>query len=66
MFRDLGSDLIIENALKNLIKWPKNEENMYSKKERCSLLLWSFMALLRAQIILLIIQKQDKWPESQK
>ena len=66
MFRVLGSDLIIENVLKNLEKWPKNEENMYLKREWHSLLLWSFMSLFRAQSILLIIQKKDKWPESQK
>ena len=39
---------------------------MYKKKEWHSLLLWSFMALFGAQSIHLIIQKQEKWPESQK
>ena len=33
MFRVLGPDLIIENALKNLEKWPKNQENICLKKE---------------------------------
>ena len=32
MFRVLGPDLIIESALKNLEKRPKNQENIYSKK----------------------------------
>ena len=32
MFRVLGPDLIIESALKNLEQWPKNQENIYSKK----------------------------------
>ena len=33
VFRVLGPDLIIENALNNLEKWPKNQENIYLKKE---------------------------------
>ena len=33
MFRVLGPDLIIENTLKNLDKWPKNQENICFKKE---------------------------------
>ena len=32
VFRVLGPDLIIENALKNLEKWSKNQENIYIKK----------------------------------
>ena len=32
VFRVLGLDLIIENALKNLEKWPKNQENIYLRK----------------------------------
>ena len=66
MFRVLGFGLIIENAFKNLEKWPNNQENMYQKEERHSLLSWYFMALFRAQSIHLVIQKQEKWPESQK
>ena len=29
VFRVLNADLIIENALNNMEKWPKNQENMY-------------------------------------
>ena len=29
VFRVLGSDLIIENALKNIEKWPENQKNMH-------------------------------------
>ena len=29
VFRVLGSNLIIENALNNMEKWPKDQENMY-------------------------------------
>ena len=32
MFRVLGPDLIIENALKNLEKWPKNQKKYILKK----------------------------------
>ena len=70
MFRVLGPDLIIENALKNLEKWPKNQKNIYLIKEWCSLSLCSFMALFRVQIIHQTIQnnnrKEEKWPKSQK
>ena len=38
MFRVLGPDLIIENALKNLEKWSKNLENILGAHYCCDLL----------------------------
>ena len=47
-------------------KMAKKSRKYVLKKQWHSLLLWSLMALFRAQSIPLIIQKQDKGPESQK
>ena len=53
-------------CFKQYSKMARKSEKYVFKKQWHSLLLWSFMALFRAQSIPLIIQKQDKWPEIQK
>ena len=66
MFRVLGSNLIIENALKNIEEWPKKSGKYILKKAMALTIAMVFYGLFRSQCIPLIIQTQDKWPESQK
>ena len=62
MFRVLGPDLIIENALKNLEKWPKNQENIYLKRTSahyCYALLWLCLGFrLYIKLFKIIIEKK--------
>ena len=54
------------NCFKRSRKMAIKSEKYVSKKRWHSPLLWSLIALFRAQSIPVIIQKQDKGPESQK